>query len=124
MNLVLTPPLLGFVVGTRAALAFGLGLLLADRIPPSRRRSVGLMAGSPHHACAFRSSSSALATSSRAVFSSRWVPCGRDRVRDSADRSTDRALTRTNSPRVSGVRNVRIPNHHSSGVQSAPLHNT
>ena len=42
MNLVLTPPQLGFVVGTRAALAFGLGLLMADRIPRSRRRSVGL----------------------------------------------------------------------------------
>jgi hypothetical protein len=42
MNLVLNPPLLGFVVGTRAALAFGLGLLLADRIPESRRRAIGL----------------------------------------------------------------------------------
>jgi len=42
MNLVLTPPLFGFVVGTRAALAFGLGLLLADRIPGPRRRAVGL----------------------------------------------------------------------------------
>src|SRR5439155_5675550 len=42
MNLVLNPPLLGFIVGTRAALAFGLGLLLADRIPESRRRTIGL----------------------------------------------------------------------------------
>ncbi len=42
MNLVLSPPLLGFVVGTRAALGFGLGLLFADRIPESRRRTVGL----------------------------------------------------------------------------------
>jgi hypothetical protein len=42
MNLVLSPPLLGFVIGTRAALGFGLGLLLADRIPESRRRVVGL----------------------------------------------------------------------------------
>jgi hypothetical protein len=42
MDLVLTPPLFGFVIGTRAALAFGLGLLLADRIPESRRRKVGL----------------------------------------------------------------------------------
>ena len=42
MNLVLSPPLLGFVIGTRAALAFGLGLLVADRIPKSRRRAVGL----------------------------------------------------------------------------------
>ena len=42
MKLILSPPLLGFVIGTRAALAFGLGLLLADRIPESRRRAVGL----------------------------------------------------------------------------------
>ena len=42
MQLVLTPPLLGFIVGTRAALAFGLGLLLSERIPESRRRAVGL----------------------------------------------------------------------------------
>ena len=42
MNLVLSPPLLGFVIGTRAALAFGLGLLLADRIPAQRRRALGL----------------------------------------------------------------------------------
>ncbi|PYQ84437.1 MAG: hypothetical protein DMG03_10970 [Acidobacteria bacterium] len=38
----LTPPVFGFVVATRAALAFGLGLLLADRIPEDRRRTVGL----------------------------------------------------------------------------------
>ena len=42
MKLVLSPPLLGFVIGTRVALAFGLGLLLADRIPDRRRRAVGL----------------------------------------------------------------------------------
>jgi hypothetical protein len=42
MNLVLSPPLFGFVVGTRAALAFGLGLLLADRIPAERRRVLGM----------------------------------------------------------------------------------
>jgi hypothetical protein len=42
MNLVLNPPLFGFIVGTRAALAFGLGLLLADRIPEARRRAIGL----------------------------------------------------------------------------------
>jgi hypothetical protein len=41
-ELVLSPPLLGFVVGTRAALGFGLGLLLANRIPESKRRTVGL----------------------------------------------------------------------------------
>jgi hypothetical protein len=42
MNFVLNPPLFGFIVGTRAALAFGLGLLLADRIPEARRRAIGL----------------------------------------------------------------------------------
>jgi hypothetical protein len=34
----LTPPLFGFIVGTRAALGFGLGVLLADRIPADKRR--------------------------------------------------------------------------------------
>ena len=43
MNLVLSPQLFGFVVGTRAALAFGLGLIFADRIPASRRRMLGLV---------------------------------------------------------------------------------
>ena len=42
MNLMLNPPLLGFIVGTRAALGFGLGLLLADRIPEPRRRAIGM----------------------------------------------------------------------------------
>jgi hypothetical protein len=41
-KLVLSPPTFGFVVGTRAALAFGVGLLIADRIPKSRRRTLGL----------------------------------------------------------------------------------
>ena len=41
-NLVLSPPVLGFVVATRALLAFGVGLLLAERIPASRRRAVAL----------------------------------------------------------------------------------
>ena len=35
-------PTLGFIVGTRAALAFGAGLLAADRIPESRRRPLAL----------------------------------------------------------------------------------
>jgi hypothetical protein len=43
LNLVLSPPLLGFVVGTRAALGFGLGLLLSDRIPEPRRRNLGMV---------------------------------------------------------------------------------
>jgi hypothetical protein len=42
MNLVLKPSLLGFVVGTRAALAFGVGLLVASRIPEPRRRAIAL----------------------------------------------------------------------------------
>jgi len=35
-------PVLGFVIVTRAALAAGLGLFLADRLSPERRRVVGL----------------------------------------------------------------------------------
>jgi hypothetical protein len=38
----LTPPLLGFIVSTRAALAFGVGLLVANRIPEHRRRRIAL----------------------------------------------------------------------------------
>lgn len=41
-SLVLTPSLLGFVVGTRAALAFGVGLLVAGRIPESRRKATAM----------------------------------------------------------------------------------
>ncbi len=41
-ELQLSPPLLVFVVGTRAALAFGAALLLADRIPKARRKRIGL----------------------------------------------------------------------------------
>ena len=42
IKLRLDPRLLIFVVGTRAALAFGAGLLLAERIPQPRRRAMGL----------------------------------------------------------------------------------
>ena len=42
MDLILNPQLLGFIASTRAALGFGLGLLLADRIPASRRRRIAL----------------------------------------------------------------------------------
>jgi hypothetical protein len=42
MILELRPALLGFIVGTRAALAFGIGLLVAERIPEPRRRSIAL----------------------------------------------------------------------------------
>jgi hypothetical protein len=41
-SLILSRPLLAFVVGTRAALAFGIGLLVADRISEDRRRAIGL----------------------------------------------------------------------------------
>jgi hypothetical protein len=34
-------PLLGFVISTRAALAAGVALLVADRLPASRRRAIG-----------------------------------------------------------------------------------
>jgi hypothetical protein len=40
-NLVLTLPTLGFIVSTRAALAFGVGLLAANRISEPRRRAIG-----------------------------------------------------------------------------------
>jgi len=41
-TLTLPLPMLGFIVGTRAALAFGAGLLVAGRIPEDRRRKIGL----------------------------------------------------------------------------------
>ena len=41
-DLVLSPRQFGFVIGTRAAGAFGLGLLLASRISEHRRRRLGL----------------------------------------------------------------------------------
>ncbi len=41
-RLLITPPQLLFVVGTRVALALGIGLLVADRIPKARRRAIGL----------------------------------------------------------------------------------
>ena len=39
--LALSLPTFGFVVGTRAALAFGVALLVSERIPASRRRALG-----------------------------------------------------------------------------------
>jgi hypothetical protein len=38
----LKPSSFGFLVGTRAALAFGAGLLVASRIPEDRRKQIGL----------------------------------------------------------------------------------
>ena len=41
MNLLVNPPQLMFVVATRAALAFGAGLLLSRKIPESKRTKIG-----------------------------------------------------------------------------------
>jgi len=41
-TVVLTMPMFGFVVATRAALAAGVGLLLSNKIPYARRRAIGL----------------------------------------------------------------------------------
>jgi len=41
-TITLPLPVFGFVVATRAALAAGLGLLLADKLSAERRRTVGL----------------------------------------------------------------------------------
>jgi hypothetical protein len=41
-KLVLSLPTFGFVVGTRAALGVGIGLLLSGKMTESRRRAVGL----------------------------------------------------------------------------------
>ena len=40
-NVVLDLPTFGFVVGTRAALGAGIGLLVADKLPEARRRVLG-----------------------------------------------------------------------------------
>ena len=40
-NVVLNLPAVGFIVGTRVALGFGIGLLVADKLGETRRRSVG-----------------------------------------------------------------------------------
>jgi hypothetical protein len=40
-NLMLNPPTLAFVVSTRAALAAGVGLLVAGRLSDDRRRTLG-----------------------------------------------------------------------------------
>jgi hypothetical protein len=40
-SVVLSLPAFAFVVGTRAALAAGVALLLADKLPTARRRAIG-----------------------------------------------------------------------------------
>jgi len=42
-QILLEPQKLGFVIATRAALAFGVGLLVAGKIPGERRRMIGSM---------------------------------------------------------------------------------
>ena len=41
-NIVLNMPTFGFIVGTRAMLGVGIGLLLSERLPVERRRAVAL----------------------------------------------------------------------------------
>jgi hypothetical protein len=41
-KVLLNLPTFGFVVGTRAALAAGVALLVSGRLPPARRRALGL----------------------------------------------------------------------------------
>jgi hypothetical protein len=40
--IILNLPTLAFVVSTRAALAGGIGLLLSDKLPATRRRAIGV----------------------------------------------------------------------------------
>ena len=40
-ELTLRVPMFGFIVGTRAAMAFGAGLLVSPRIPERRRKAIG-----------------------------------------------------------------------------------
>jgi len=42
MKFSLSPPLFGFIVGTRAALGVGVGLLLAYRLSRTQRRKIAL----------------------------------------------------------------------------------
>ncbi len=41
-KITLILPMFGFIVATRAMLAFGVGLLVSGKIPPQRRRTIGL----------------------------------------------------------------------------------
>lgn len=40
-ELTLRVPMFGFIVATRAAMAFGAGLLVSQRIPERRRKAIG-----------------------------------------------------------------------------------
>ena len=39
-KVTMSPPTLGFIVATRAALAFGIGMLIAKRVPERRRKLI------------------------------------------------------------------------------------
>jgi hypothetical protein len=41
-QVILSVPTFGFIVSTRAALAFGVALLVSNRFPPARRQQIGL----------------------------------------------------------------------------------
>jgi hypothetical protein len=41
-KLTMRLPVFGFIVATRAALGFGAGLLLSQKIPKERRRKIGM----------------------------------------------------------------------------------
>ena len=41
-QLTLSVPTFGFIIATRAALAFGVGLLVSSKIPEARRRVIGM----------------------------------------------------------------------------------
>jgi len=40
-KIILSPPKLGFIVGTRAAAAFGIGLLVSRKFSDSQRKTLG-----------------------------------------------------------------------------------
>ena len=82
-TVALSLPTFGFVLGTRAALAFGVGLLVSSRIPESRRRTIGMALvafGAATTFPAVRAISASLRRSRRSAdeFSLR-SPAGRDR---------------------------------------------
>lgn len=44
MRTILLPlPRFAFIIGTRAALAAGIALLVSDKVPPARRRAAGIV---------------------------------------------------------------------------------
>src|SRR5438105_7224124 len=81
-TVTLAVPTFGFVVATRAALAFGVGLLVSSRIPESRRRNIGMALvafGAATTVPALRAISASVRRSRRSGASSLGSPAGRDR---------------------------------------------